>query len=124
MVFTSGGMFGKMNPKGGILMHKDTQEELKRLEAELLAEEEVDPTQDLDAFLEGLLDEHTDSLAKTGSMTYRNYANGYGDEENDEEDEVEELTGDTRKLNRLKFIAAGLLGGIAAVLIYWVVRFL
>jgi hypothetical protein len=108
-------------------MHKDTQEELKRLEDALLADEN-DPTRDMDAFLEGLLDEPSDSLAQTQSVPYRNFANGYGKdvpEEFDEDDEDEPApTPESRKLDRLKFTAAGLLAAIAAVLIYWVVRFL
>lgn len=102
-------------------MHKDTQEELKRLEDALLAEEtqRFELAEDLDDFLEGLLDEHTDSLAQTGPVVYRNFANGYGEPDPEPQPEP------TREnLNIQMFIAAGLMAAIAGVLIYWVVRFL
>ncbi len=100
-------------------MHKDTQEALKRLEAELLAEEtrKLELTDDMDAFLEGLLDEPTDSLAETGPIVYRNFANGYGEPEPQNEPKREDVSIQL-------FTAAGLLVAIAAVLIYWAVRFL
>jgi hypothetical protein len=100
-------------------MHKDTQEALKRLEAELLAEEtrKLELTDDMDAFLEGLLDEPTDSLAETGPIVYRNFANGYGEPEPEKKPQREDVSIQL-------FTAAGLLVAIAAVLIYWAVRFL
>ena len=102
-------------------MAKDTQEELKRLEAELLAQEtrKLELSEDLDEFLEGLLDEHTDSLAQTGHIEYRNFANAYGYSQPEPEPEPE-----PENLQTQLFIATGLLLGIVAVLIYWVVRFL
>jgi hypothetical protein len=102
-------------------MAKDTQEELKRLEAELLAQEtqKLALCDDLDEFLEGLLDEHTDSLAQTGPIEYRNFANGYGEPEPEEEPEPA-----ADNLNIQLCIATGLILAIVAVLIYWVVRFL
>ena len=106
-------------------MHKDTQEELKRLEAALLAEEteKLEQAENLEDFLDGLLDEPTDSLAQTGSVVYNNFANGYGqDEEDDYEDEEEPRKSES--LTGLMFTAAGLLVGIAVMIIYWVVRFL
>jgi hypothetical protein len=100
-------------------MHKDTQEALKRLEAELLAEEtrKLELTDDMDAFLEGLLDEPTDSLAETGPIVYRNFANGYGEPEPESQPKPENV-------NIQLYTATGLLAAIALVLIYWVVRFL
>ncbi len=100
-------------------MHKDTQEELKRLEAALLAEEtqKLELTDNLDDFLEGLLDEPTDSLAETGPIVYRNFANGYGEPEPESQPKPENV-------NIQLYTATGLLAAIALVLIYWVVRFL
>lgn len=101
-------------------MHKDTREELARLEAALLAEEaeKLENAENLEDFLDGLLDEPTDSLQQAGPMVYHNFANGYG--------KTEEPTPEPKadNLNALMFTAAGLLLGIAAVIIYWVVRFL
>ena len=101
-------------------MHKDTREELARLEAALLADEtqKLEKAEDLDDFLEGLLDEPTDSLAQAGPMVYNNFANGYGKEKKTESEPKAE------NLSVLMFTAAGLLLGIGAVIIYWVVRFL
>lgn len=98
-------------------MNKDTRKALERLESALLAEEAENP-EDLDDFLDGLLDEPTDSLASTGPVTYNNFANGYGRQEEDEPSEKPE------SLNGLLFAAAGLLVGIGAMIVYWVVRFL
>jgi hypothetical protein len=100
-------------------MHKDTQEELKRLEAALLAEEtqKLELSDNLDDFLEGLLDEPTDSLAETGPIVYRNFANGYGEPEPESQPKPENV-------NIQLYTATGLLAAIALVLIYWVVRFL
>lgn len=103
-------------------MHKDTREELARLEAALLAEEseKLEKSENLEDFLEGLLDEPTDSLQQAGPMVYHNFANGYGKEEEPEP----EAEPKADNLSVLMFTAAGLLLGIGAVIIYWVVRFL
>ena len=106
-------------------MNNDTREELERLEAALLAEEteKLEQAENLEDFLDGLLDEPTDSLAQTGSVVYNNFANGYGqDEEDDYEDEKSPRKSES--LTGLMFTAAGLLVGIAVMIIYWVVRFL
>jgi hypothetical protein len=106
-------------------MNNDTREELERLEAALLAEEteKLEQAENLEDFLDGLLDEPTDSLAQTGSVVYNNFANGYGqDEADDYEDEEEPRKSES--LTGLMFTAAGLLVGIGAMIIYWVVRFL
>ena len=109
-------------------MNKDTREELERLESALLAEEteKLEQAESLDEFLDGLLDEPTDSLAKTSSVAYNNFANGYGqqDEDEDLEDDGDAQPEKPENLTGLMFTAAGLLVGIAAVIIYWVVRFL
>lgn len=111
-------------------MNKDTREELERLESALLAEEteKLEQAENLDEFLDGLLDEPTDSLAKTASVAYNNFANGYGqqDEEDDQdfEDDEDAQPEKPENLTGLMFTAAGLLVGIAAVIVYWVVRFL
>jgi hypothetical protein len=56
-------------------------------------------------------------------VVYNNFANGYGqDEEDDYEDEEEPRKSES--LTGLMFTAAGLLVGIGAMIIYWVVRFL
>lgn len=107
-------------------MPKDTQQELQRLEKALLAEEKkkLEQASDLDEFLEGLLDEHTDSLAKTGSMVYHNYANGYGRNTQPEPEPEPKPEPRRENLNAQMFTVAGLLVGIGAVILYWVVRFL
>lgn len=105
-------------------MNKDTREELERLESALLAEEaeKLEQAESLEDFLDGLLDEPTDSLAQTGPIVYNNFANGYGQQDQSEEEEPEAPQKDN--LTGLMFTAAGLLVGIGAVIIYWVVRFL
>jgi hypothetical protein len=102
-------------------MNKDTREELERLESALLEEEKekLEQSENLEDFLDGLLDEPTDSLAQTGAVVYNNFANGYGQPE--ETPEIEEKP---ENLNGLLFTAAGLLLAIGAVIVYWVVRFL
>ena len=110
-------------------MNKDTREELERLESALLAEEteKLEQAESLEDFLDGLLDEPTDSLAQTGAVVYNNFANGYGQDEEDDyedEDEDEEKPRKSESLTGLMFTAAGLLVGIAVMIIYWVVRFL
>ena len=106
-------------------MNNDAREELERLESALLAEdtEKLEQGEDLEDFLDGLLDDPTDSLAQTGSMVYNNFANGYGQNRIEEAEEEEEPC-KSENLTGLMFTAAGLLVGIGAVLIYWVVRFL
>ena len=105
-------------------MNKDTREELERLESALLAEEaeKLEQAESLEDFLDGLLDEPTDSLAQTGPIVYNNFANGYGQQDQSKEEEPEAPQKDN--LTGLMFTAAGLLVGIGAVIIYWVVRFL
>lgn len=102
-------------------MNEDTRQELERLESALLAAEteKEEQGESVEDFLDGLLDDPTDSLAQTGPMVYQNFANGYGQNriEEDEPQKPENLTG-------LMFTAAGLLVAIGAVIIYWVVRFL
>lgn len=100
-------------------MNKDTRKALERLEAALLQEETEKPelAEDPDDFLYGLLDDPADSLASTGPVTYNNFANGYGQQE-------DEPTKKSDSLNGLLFTAAALLVGIGAMLVYWVVRFL
>ena len=109
-------------------MNKDTREELERLESALLAEEtaKLEQAENLEDFLDGLLDEPTDSLAQTGSMVYNNFANGYGQDEEEDYDDCEEPEKPQKSdnLTGLMFTAAGLLLGIGAVIVYWVVRFL
>ena len=105
-------------------MNKETREELERLESALLAEEaeKLEQAESLEDFLDGLLDEPTDSLAQTGPIVYNNYANGYGQQEEPEDEQPEEPRNES--FTGLLFTAAGLLLGIGAVIIYWVVRFL
>lgn len=100
-------------------MNKDTRKALERLEAALLQEETEKPelAEDPDDFLYGLLDDPADSLASTGPVIYNNFANGYGQQE-------DEPTKKSDSLNGLLFTAAALLVGIGAMLVYWVVRFL
>ncbi len=107
-------------------MNKDTREELERLESALLAEEmeKLEQAEDLEDFLDGLLDEPTDSLAQTGPMIYNNFANGYGQGDEDYDDKEPRNPQKSDSLTGLMFTAAGLLLGIGAVIVYWVVRFL
>ena len=101
-------------------MNKDTRKALERLEAALLQEETEKPelAEDPDDFLYGLLVDPADSLASTGPVTYNNFANGYGKEEDQDPPKK------PGSLNGLLFTAAALLVGIGAMLVYWVVRFL
>ena len=107
-------------------MNKDTREELERLESALLAEEteKYDEAEDLEDFLDGLLDEPSDSLAQTGPMVYNNFANGYGEDDEEDDDQIEEEPQKPDNLTGLMLTAAGLLAAIGAMIVYWVVRFL
>lgn len=100
-------------------MFRDKDQELDRLSAELLAQEEDE---------EELLDELYDDIADTDGV-YRNFSNGYGSAYNSDNTEVspEELS--DALLNKpvnnrpLVMLACLLLAAIAGVAIYWVVRF-
>ena len=59
-------------------MHKDTQEALERLERELLAEEQPEPTEDdLDLLIDDILFDDEEDTPLEETMIYRNSANQY-----------------------------------------------
>ncbi len=120
-------------------MAKDTQKELERLEAELLAQETavlptVEDPEDarLDALLEEFLREEDPPAPR-----YQNFSNNYGKAapvkvyNTDRVDlELEEYADAVcreqprERIWDLLLLAFVLLGGIAAVVIYWLLRFL
>lgn len=141
-------------------MFKDTQEELQRLQEQLLEDEETKVLPNVDSFLKkqdlsrediqdedslediadllNMDEEELESLLKTREEpTYRNFSNGYGnrpvpayngDKENIDiysDDDVlgEEIRQKPQSLRGLILTALGLLAGIAAVLLWWVVRY-
>lgn len=112
-------------------MHKDTKEALERLEAELLAQEEVPELDDdeLDALLEEFLDEDDGEFADHPAG-YQNFANGYRAYNSDDADtdldvysdevyqEPEEISG-----GMLALVLVALVGAVAA-LVFVAVRIL
>ena len=124
----------------------DTREELKRLEQELLAEETVDDAlldeliqevkadaaeEDIfldDALLREMLPEDAtpafedpDKIHEPEELIYSNYANDYG---KDLQDEEQEQQAHEDKLQIILMIAASALSlGIIGILIYWLVAF-
>lgn len=127
-------------------MFDDAKEELERLEAELLMEEEKPEESSeedrLDALLEEFLDEPQETDRDDGNIVYHNYSNQYGntlrnyangyrayntdtadrnlDEYSDEVDAPEKEKG----LGGLIAIALALMLGILGVLAWWLVHFL
>lgn len=110
-------------------MFKDTQEELQRLEAELLQEEAAAREEaEQDAFLDDPADFGEDT-----PEIYQNYANqyrhihAYNTDVTDEDLEAysEEVYRPRKKkdLLVLSAIALALIAGILAVLAYWALRF-
>lgn len=124
----------------------DTREELKRLEQELLAEETVNDAlldeliqevkaesaeEDIfldDALLREMLPqdatpafEDPDKIHEPEELIYSNYANDYG---KDLEEEEQEQQAHEDKLQIILMIAASALSlGIIGILIYWLVAF-
>lgn len=125
-------------------MFRDTLEELKRLEAQLLAEEdapieeeaaeEIDDIQ-LEELLRSISDdgeEEVDAFDKTTvfDSSVRNYANHYKAYNTDKTDEdldrySEEVRNpdSNRGVLGLSIVALLLMAGILAVLVWWLVRF-
>ena len=108
----------------------DTNEELKRIEDELLAEE----PQDIDKLMKEFLEEPEpafDDPDKTEipdePVVYCNYSNDYGKDQKPEEDAEAALAKKKKDDNiiiTLLAVAAGLSVGIIGVLVYWLVKYL
>ena len=129
-------------------MFRDAQEELKRLERELLAEEEEEQTpeeeeeeltqDELDQILELLEEEPETAMdmpedydaVRNYNGQVRNFANNYTAYNADRTDtelesysrEVREESGD-RSLAGLSALAMALMAGILGVLVWWLVRY-
>ena len=107
---------------------ENTNEELERIEKELLAEE----PQDLDKLMKEFLEEPTpafDDPDKTEipdePVVYCNYSNDYGkDLQPEAEDEaLKKKKKDDKIIITLLAVAAGLSVGIIGVLVYWLVKY-
>ena len=108
----------------------DTNEELKRIEDELLAEE----PQDIDKLMKEFLEEPEpafDDPDKTEipdePVVYCNYSNDYGKDQKPEEDAEAALAKKKKDDNiiiTLLAVAAVLSVGIIGVLVYWLVKYL
>ena len=109
---------------------ENTNEELKRIEEELLAEE----PQDIDKLMKEFLEEPEpafDDPDKTEipdePVAYCNYSNDYGKDlqpEADEDAALKKKKKDDNTIITLLAIAAGLSVGIIGVLVYWLVKYL
>ena len=109
-------------------MFKDKQEELERLEAELLQEEET-PEEKTEVSLDD-----TYFFGKETPETYHNYSNNYGDyrayNTDVTDEDLDTYSEEVREPGRQKdiwvlcAIALCLLLGILGVLGWWAVRFL
>ena len=113
-------------------MHRDEKEALRRLEAELLMEEQPQER--------SLEDELAEARALLGDMEeddggYRNFSNGYRgtgpvyvdtDDRIDHDEYISQVNRKERNSNIrvLIAIALALLGGIFGMLAYWVIRYL
>ena len=112
-------------------MYKDAEEELKRLEDALLEEEEIQPEEDLDALLEQtkeLLDEPSDETQVFHWQPEEQKKAGriYNTDKTDEDLELFSeavRSGEKKSLTGWIITAAALATGIAAVVIWWIVRF-
>ncbi len=116
---------------------KDTQEELDRLEQELL-EEEIQPEEENIDSDEALLTEviaefsgpafdDPDTIREPeGGMVYSNYANDYGKELQNfaETGAVEESKKNDKVIIGLMIAASVLCAGIIGILLYWLNAFL
>lgn len=127
-------------------MFRDTQEELKRLEAQLLAEEdepveeeageeeEIDDIQ-LEELLKSISDDEEEEVEEFFKTTVtdsgvRNYANHYRAYNTDKtDDDLDSYSEEVRNPDRnrgvlgLSIVALLLMAGILAVLVWWLVRF-
>ena len=113
-------------------MFKDTQKELERLEAELLAEEEEELEEeyeeDEEAWEDDLLDDD-DDFGEDSPEVYRNFSNRYRAYNTDRTDWDPEELGEELEEPRKPSIwgwcalALTLVACILLVLIWWAVRF-
>ncbi len=108
---------------------ENTNEELERIERELLAEE----PQDLDKLMKEFLEEPMPAFEDPDKtvilddpVVYCNYSNDYGKDVQKEAEEaaLRKKKKDDKIIITLLSIAAGLSVGIIAVLVYWLVKYL
>lgn len=124
-------------------MFRDAQEELKRLERELLAEEEEEQTTEEEELaqdaLEEILEEEPESAmdipedydaVRNYNGQIRNFANNYTAYNADRTDtELESYSREVREgsenrgLAGLSALALALIAGILGVLVWWLVRY-
>ena len=107
-------------------MFKDRQEELKRLEAELLQEEPLEEQEDIS--------EEDYRFGEETPEVYRNFSNGYGKvhayNTDITDEDLEQFSEEVRQPKRntdilvLCAIAMCLVAGIIGVLCWWAVRFM
>ena len=125
---------------------EDTREELERLEQELLAEEQIDLDELIrevkaeaaeddifldDAMLREVLPEDAtpafedpDKIHEPEELVYSNFANDYGKDILDEEEEAQAKKAAEDRLQIILMITASVLSlGIIGILIYWLVAF-
>ena len=120
---------------------EDRNEELERIERELLAEEPKDLDQLMKEFLEEPVAEEEDTIQipqeptpafddpdKTeisdDPVVYCNFSNDYGkDLRSDQEEALRKKKKDDNAIITLLAIAAGLSVGIISVLVYWLVKY-
>ena len=125
---------------------EDRQEELERLEQELLAEEQIDLDELIrevkaeaaeddifldDAILREVLPEDAapafedpDKIHEPEELIYSNFANDYGKEMQDEAEEAQAKKAAEGRLQIILMITASVLSlGIIGLLIYWLVAF-
>jgi hypothetical protein len=120
---------------------EDRNEELERIERELLAEEPKDLDQLMKEFLEEPVAEEEDTIQipqeptpafddpdKTeisdDPVVYCNFSNDYGkDLQADQEKALRKKKKDDNTIITLLAIAAGLSVGIISVLVYWLVKY-
>ena len=119
---------------------KDTQEELDRLEQELLKDQQIDPEflsellEDPEETPEPAFDDPDTIYDPEEPMVYCNYSNDYGGDAGAENQEKpapdgqavskEKVTKDNHIIMGLMIAVSALCAGIIGVLIYWMVVFL
>ncbi len=110
-------------------MFRDTQEELKRIEKELLEAEEAEETEETEEILEAPEADPRDYEAVRNYRSgVRNFANNYKAYNADRTDEDPEefgrrVDGEEKGLWGLLALALCLLAGIVCVLVWWLIRF-
>ncbi len=107
----------------------DTNEELKRIEDELLAEE----PRDIDKLMKEFLEEPEPAFEDPDKteisdepVVYCNYSNDYGKDQKKEDEEAvrAKKKKDDNTIITLLAVAAVLSVGIIGVLVYWLVKYL